>query len=159
MLFSTRKEYCELTDDSPAEPEPQLYRLLGIKLGATTAYHPQGDGQTKQVNQELEQYIHLFVNECQDDWDDLLPLAEFQYNNHVHAAMQQTPFMVDTGQHPQMGFEPHQAEYRVETVNEFKDQMERSLEEAKAALTKAKDDMTRYYNQCQTPSPEYHIGD
>jgi len=35
----------------------ELYRLLGIRLAATTAYHPQGDGQTEWVNQELEQYL------------------------------------------------------------------------------------------------------
>jgi len=35
----------------------ELYWLLRIKLAATTAYHPQGDGQTEQVNQELEQYL------------------------------------------------------------------------------------------------------
>ena len=39
-----------------AEFTQELYRLLGIKLAATTAYHPQGDGQTERVNQELEQY-------------------------------------------------------------------------------------------------------
>jgi len=37
--------------------------------------------------------------------------------------------------------------------------MEKSLEEAKAALAKAKGNMTRYYNQYQTPVPEYYIGD
>ena len=63
----------------------ELYRLLGVKLAATTAYHPQGDRQTEWVNQELEQYLRLFVNERQDDWDKLLPLAKFQYNNHVHS--------------------------------------------------------------------------
>src|SRR3979490_1927611 len=41
----------------------ELYRLLGIKLAAMMAYHPQADGQTERVNQELEQYLHLFVNE------------------------------------------------------------------------------------------------
>ena len=41
----------------------ELHWLLGIKLAATTAYHPQGDGQTERVNQELEQYLQLFVNE------------------------------------------------------------------------------------------------
>ena len=45
----------------------ELYRLLGIKLAATTAYHPQADRQTERVNQELEQYLHLFVNQRQDD--------------------------------------------------------------------------------------------
>ena len=88
----------------------ELYRLLVIKLADTMAYYPQGDRQTEQVNQELEQYLCLFVNERQDDWDELLPLAEFQYNNHVHSATQQTPFMLDSGRHPRMGFEPHQAE-------------------------------------------------
>ena len=33
-----------------AEFTRELYRLLGIKLAATTTYHPQGDGQTEQVN-------------------------------------------------------------------------------------------------------------
>ena len=55
------------------------------------------------------------------DWDELLPLAEFQYNNHVHSATQQTPFMLDTGQHPQMGFEPRQPGFQLETINEFQD--------------------------------------
>src|SRR3979490_534674 len=86
-------------------------------------------------------------------------MAEFQYNNHVHLATQQTLFMLDTGRHPHMGFEPREPESRTETVNEFKDRMEKSLEEAKSALTKAKDDMTWYYNQCQVPAPEYRIGD
>ena len=40
----------------------ELYCLLSIKLAATMAYHPQGDRQTEQVNQELEQYLPLFVN-------------------------------------------------------------------------------------------------
>jgi hypothetical protein len=35
----------------------ELYRLLGITLSTTTAYHPQADGQTECVNQELEQYL------------------------------------------------------------------------------------------------------
>ena len=41
----------------------ELYQLLGIKLAATTAYHPQGDSQMERVNQELEQHLRLFVNE------------------------------------------------------------------------------------------------
>ena len=97
----------------------ELYRLLSIKVAATTAYHPQGDGQTERVNQELEQYIQLFVNQRQDDWVDLLPLAEFQYNNHIHSATQHPPFLLETGRLPRMGFEPDQRPSKVESVNEF----------------------------------------
>ncbi|KNZ71513.1 hypothetical protein J132_09411 [Termitomyces sp. J132] len=49
------------------------------------------------VNQELEQYLHFFCNKCQDDWDELLPDAEFQYNNHVHMSTQFFPFFLDMG--------------------------------------------------------------
>ena len=55
----------------------KLYRILGIKVAALTAYHPQTDGQTERVNQELEQYICLFMNQHQDDWDELLSMAKF----------------------------------------------------------------------------------
>jgi hypothetical protein len=44
----------------------ELYRHLRIKLATSTAYHPQMDGQTKHVNQEMEQFLCLFVNKCQD---------------------------------------------------------------------------------------------
>jgi transposase InsO family protein len=91
-----------------AEVTWELYRLLGITLSTNTAYHPQADGQTECVNQELEQYLQVFVNKCQDDWDELLPMAEFQYNNHIHSGTQQTPFYLDSGRHPHMGFEPAQ---------------------------------------------------
>src|SRR5262245_24395962 len=142
-----------------AEFTRELYRLLDIRLATSTAYHPQTDGQTERANQELEQYIRLFVNERQDDWDELLPLAEFSYNNHVHSSTQQTPFMVDSGRNPRMGFEPQQPRSQVESVNEFADRMAKGLEEAKAALAKAKDEYTMYYNRRRIPAPEYKPGD
>jgi hypothetical protein len=86
----------------------ELYKLLGIKLAMSTAYHPQTDRQTERVNQVLEGYLCIFTSRRQDDWDDLLPTGEFQYNNTVHSSTQQTPFMVDTGRHPRIGFEPQQ---------------------------------------------------
>ena len=79
---------CIISDHGPqfvARFTQELYRLLGIKLASSTAWHPQTDGQTERVNQELDQYLWLFVNEWQDDWYNLLPIAEFQHNNHVYS--------------------------------------------------------------------------
>ena len=61
--------------------------------------------------------------------------------------------------YPWMGFEPHQVESQLETVNKFQDQMDSTLSEAKSACAKAKEDMAWYYNQCQVLAPEYQIGD
>jgi len=74
----------------------ELYHLLGIKLASFTAWHPQTNGQMERVNQELDQYLRLFVNKQQDDWYDLLPMAEFQHNNHVHFTTQQPSFLLNT---------------------------------------------------------------
>jgi hypothetical protein len=112
----------------------------------STAYHLQTDSQTEHINQELKGYLHNFTNQHQDDWDKLLPLGEFNHNNHVHSSMQQSPFMVDTGQNPHMGFEPQQPMLILETVNDFMDHMVQGLEEVKVALTKAKDEYMMYYN-------------
>jgi len=49
----------------------------------STAFHPQTDGQTEKVNQSIELHIRTFTNYEQDDWTDLLPLAEYAYNNSV----------------------------------------------------------------------------
>ncbi len=40
----------------------ELYRLLDITPNASTAWHPQTDGQTERVNQEIEKYLRIFVN-------------------------------------------------------------------------------------------------
>src|SRR5882724_5650278 len=58
-----------------------LSQLLGIKVAASTTYHPQTDSQTKRVNHEVEQFLQLFVNQCQDDWYKWLSIAEFAYND------------------------------------------------------------------------------
>ena len=79
-----------------------LCRLLDIKANLSTAYHPKTDGQTKRVNQILEQYLHIFVNYQQDDWEHLLPLAEFAYNNTQHSATSVTPFFANKGFHPRL---------------------------------------------------------
>ena len=77
-----------------------LCQLLDIKANLFTAYHPETNGQTERVNQILEQYLCIFVNYQQDDWEHLLPLAEFAYNNTQHLATSVTPFFANKGFHP-----------------------------------------------------------
>ena len=73
---------------------------LGTKIKLLTAYHPRTDRQTKQTNQTLEQYLRHYINFKQNNWMDLLPLAQFAYNNHQHSTTKISPFYANYGKHP-----------------------------------------------------------
>lgn len=75
----------------------RLYELLCIKPSPTTTFHPQSDNQTERINQILEQYLHIFMARRQDDWSDLLSIAEFAYNNSLHSAIGYSPFFAIYG--------------------------------------------------------------
>ena len=65
-------------------------------------YHPETDGQTERTNQILEQYLRIYVNYEQNDRINLLPLAEFAYNNTTQSATGMSPFFANLGFHPQI---------------------------------------------------------
>jgi len=48
----------------------KLNNLLGIQTKLSMAYHPQTDGQMERINQELEQYLRVFINHRQEQWLD-----------------------------------------------------------------------------------------
>jgi len=64
----------------------ELCSQLGVERNPSTAYHPQTDGQTERVNQELEQYLRLYCNYRQNNWAEWLSIAEFSYNNRIHSS-------------------------------------------------------------------------
>src|SRR5207248_10180255 len=83
-----------------------LTAQLGVKHKLSTAYHPQTDGQTEQLNQTLEQYLRYYINYRQDNWVTLLPLAEFAYNSATTETTKVSPFYTNYGYEPTAYKEP-----------------------------------------------------
>ena len=79
-----------------------LTTLWQTKLRMSTAFHPQADGLAEKANQTIERYLRTFVAGNEQKWDDLLPLAEFSYNAHVHKVHGMSPFEADLGYTPRM---------------------------------------------------------
>lgn len=75
-------------------------KLVGVKSRMSTAFHPQSDGQTEIVNQQLEMYLRAFVNYEMANWHELLPMAEFAFNNAKSSTTGMTPFFANYGHHP-----------------------------------------------------------
>ena len=79
----------------------ELACLLQYDIVLSTAYHPQMDGETEQVNQELEIYLRLFSASKPEEWSRLLPMAEFAHNSATHSVTQKMPFFLMMGYEPQ----------------------------------------------------------
>ena len=136
----------------------ELNNLLGIQTKLLTAYHPQTDGQTERINQELEQYLRVFINHRQEQWPDWLGTAEFAYNNKVYAATKTLPFKANYSQDPKMGFEGRRKE-KYEAVEKFVERMRKIQEKVKTALGKAQEEMKKFANRKRREEEEYRVGD
>jgi hypothetical protein len=103
-----------------------LNQLLGMETALSMAYHPQMDGQTEQLNQELKQYLRLYVNHVQTDWVDWLPITEFTYNNRKHSATVFSPFFLKYGRHLFVPTAPWKSSIDNPAAEEFVDTLSRA---------------------------------
>ena len=135
----------------------RLCDLLNINHSLSTSNHPQTDGQTERVNGVLEQYLRCFINEKQNNWVDLLPFAEFAYNNTIQQSINQSPFFANYGFNPKFNPEipsterPSRAEKRILDINENITFLKKNLENAKKTYKK-------YADMKRLPSPNFEVG-
>ena len=136
----------------------ELNRILGIESKLLMVFHPQTDGQTERVNQELEQYLRMFIDHRQEQWPKWLGTAEFAYNNKAYSSTQMTPFKANYGQNPRMGFkERKKGKYK--GVKKFIKKMKEIQKEARAALGKVQDEMKKYVDKKRGEVDDYKVGD
>ncbi len=137
-----------------------LYDLLQIRSNASTAFHPQTDGQTEHVNQEIEEYLHIFINHLQTDWVDWLPLAMVAHNNRTHSSTGKSPFQVNHGFNPNIvsGIKP-QSPFRTPASNTFISKMQEIHAEAKWSIEKAANQMKAQYDKKRKLAVKYQPGD
>ncbi|HEY6407467.1 MAG TPA: RNase H-like domain-containing protein, partial [Ktedonobacteraceae bacterium] len=137
-----------------------LLELCEIKGNLSTAFHPQSDGQTERVNQVLEQYLRIFCHYQQDNWYDLLPLAEFAYNNAKHASTQTSPFFANYGYHPRMSIvDPTPREGANPAAEAFVEKFERVHNDLRHTLRKAQLQYKAAFDAHVKESPPFQPGD
>ena len=78
----------------------ELACILGYDLKLSTTYHPQTDGETERVNQEVETYLRMFCQGQPDKWSEFIPMAEFVHNSATHSSTQKSPFSLILGYEP-----------------------------------------------------------
>jgi len=109
-VFSKHRVPSHVTSDCGLEFVSYFFcsldTALDMRLHFTSGYHPEANGQAEWTNQILEQYLCLYCNYQQDNWSELLPLAEFAYNNAPSATTGISPFFANKGYHSNLSVYP-----------------------------------------------------
>ena len=132
-----------------------LTKLCGIKQQVSTAYHPETDGETEQVNRELEVYLWIFCKWIPEDWDKHLPIAKFSYNGWPHLVMKWTPFYLMYGCEP-TGVPPAFSKTNVPAVEQWLSELLKIRDDAWAAHELAQQAQIK---QSRKNSPPFSKGD
>ena len=132
---------------------------MGIKQHLSTAYHPQADGQTERVNQSLEAYIRIYCEYDQDDWYDLLLLAEFTYNNSPHHATGVSPFFANKGYHPKLSINLRDPGVQSAEVNSYTSELQKLHEYLKSQIFQANQEYVEFADRKQLEAPNWKAGD
>jgi transposase InsO family protein len=135
----------------------RLLELLDIQQCLSSAYHPQSDGQSERANQVLQQYIRCFISYNQDNWFQLLPLAEFTFNNTMNVSTGFTPFFTNYGQHPRFEI-ISPADSQVPAVEERLNTLKEVHEKLRINLSKAVKDQKRFADKHRRATPTLETG-
>ena len=135
-----------------------LARQLGADHTLTTAFHQQADGQSERQMQIVAQYLHGYVNYQQDNWVDLLPLAEYCHNSTYQASIKCTPFYASRGRQPR----PFQIQEAVKedsvTASEFTEAIKALHKTLEEEIAYAQNTQAKYYDRRSRPI-QFNKGD
>ena len=137
-----------------------LALILKIDPRKSTAFHPQTDGQTERMNQTLETYLRIFCNYEQNDWFELLSLAEFAYNNAAQESTKMSPFFANYGFHPRFLAESNSpfSSHSAPAAEEFASYLHEVHERLVQNVKHAQDLQAKYYDAKHKPV-EFKPGD
>ena len=125
----------------------------------STAFHPQTDGQTERVNQVLEGYLRHYSNFQQDDWAELLPLAEHAYNTATSESTKDLPFFANYGFNPEtewvkpLSVDPTKIDWTNPAVEKLLQRWQNIWSYHQDNNLQGQERMAKYYNMRAQKSP------
>jgi len=135
----------------------EFTKVLETWRQLSMAYHPQTDGQTERINQEIGMFLWHYVNYQQDNWTNWLAAAEFQYNNKKHATTGRTPFELNFGRHSWK--EDLMVQTGIPQVEDFLIRMQKSWEHATKAMEGAQKNIKKQFDKKRRNPQGLKVGD
>ena len=139
----------------------RLSKVAGIKLGMSTAFHPETDGASERTNKTVNQCLRFHVTRNQKGWVRALPRVRFAIMNTVNKSTGFSPFQLHAGRSPRL-IPPMTSVARKEggvDVAALMDQINADVAEAKDNLMLAKVFQADHANRVRAQEDIYKVGD
>ena len=131
--------------------------LLGARASLSSGFHPQSNGQTERVNQDLERTLRCLASTNPSSWSEHLMWAEYAHNTLWHSSLGMSPFECLYGYAPPM-FAEQEREVGVPAAGRLVGRCRRAWQRARRALQAAAMAHKRAADRRRRPAPSFCPG-
>ncbi len=157
--------YYGLPDDIVSDRGPQFtsrvwsafFKSLNVNVSLTSGYHPQSNGQTERLNQEVIRFLRSYCQQQQTEWSRYLMWAEYAQNSLTKPATGMTPFKCVLGFQPPM-FPWSGEPTELPSITEWLQHSEEVWDRAHTHLLRAVRRQELQANRHRRPGPVYQPG-
>ncbi|KAI0994482.1 hypothetical protein K3495_g13699 [Podosphaera aphanis] len=133
-----------------------------MKRRLSTAFHPQTNGSTERMYQEVLAYLRAFTSYAQYEWPSLLPSAMLDLNNK-DTSISLNPFFITQNYHaePISPVQPsiERLSNPAKRARNLVNRLTNTQEYAQAAMASAQQRMEFYAIKMRKPQERYELGD
>ncbi len=134
-----------------------FFKHLNVNISLTSGYHPQSNGQTERLNQEVIRFLRSYCQRQQSDWSRYLLWAEYAQNSLMKPATGMTPFKCILGFQPPL-FPWSGEPTELPSVTDWLQHSEEVWDRAHTHLLHAVRRQEQQANRHRRPNPEYTPG-
>ncbi len=152
LITDQGKEFCNKLSD-------ELFKLMEMKHGRTSAYHPQCNSQAEVANKTIAKYLRNVVNTTTLDWEAYLALLMFSYNTSFHRTIQTSLYFLTFGQmarQPAFNQGDWQKKYLGETTAAEKFQILQQARQIAWQNSSHQQELNREVYDCQAEPHNFH---
>ncbi|KAI4900897.1 hypothetical protein NFI96_007222 [Prochilodus magdalenae] len=132
-------------------------KLLGASVSLSSGFHPQSNGQTERVNQDLERTLRCLASSNPASWSEHLIWAEYAHNTLWHSSLGMSPFECQFGYAPPM-FPDQEANVGVPSAVQLVQRCRRAWQKARTAIKAATKVQKRNADRKRQPGPMFRPG-
>ena len=131
--------------------------LIGASVSLSSGFHPESNGQTERMNQEMETTLRCLASDNPSTWSHKLLWVEYAHNSLPTSATGLSPFQCALGYQPPL-FPDQEREVSVPSAQEFVRRCRRTWKKARSQLLRSVSRYQLHADRKRVPAPRYRPG-